>query len=70
MDDDAVEGRAAVYVSAPKDCQGMITLTVRDPDGYVVVEKTQKNNRTAGEPVTIPFTVDAPRLWSPAAPNL
>ena len=32
----------------------MITLTVRDPDGYVVVEKTQKNNRTAGEPVTIP----------------
>ena len=70
VDDDAVEGRAAVYVSAPKDCQGMITLTVRDPDGYVVVEKTQKNNRTAGEPVTIPFTVDAPRLWSPAAPNL
>ena len=70
MDDDAVEGRAAVYVSAPKDCQGMITLTVRDPDGYVVVEKTQKNNRPAGEPVTIPFTVDAPRLWSPAAPNL
>lgn len=48
----------------------MITLTVRDPDGYVVVEKTQKNNRPAGEPVTIPFTVDAPRLWSPAAPNL
>ena len=70
VDDDAVEGRAAVYVSAPKDCQGMITLTVRDPDGYVVVEKTQKNNRTAGEPVTIPFTVDARRLWSPAAPNL
>ena len=70
VDDDAVEGRAAVYVSAPKDCQGMITLTVRDPDGYVVVEKTQKNNRTADEPVTIPFTVDAPRLWSPAAPNL
>ena len=70
VDDDAVEGRAAVYVSAPKDCQGMITLTVRDPDGYVVVEKTQKNNRPAGEPVTIPFTVDAPRLWSPAAPNL
>jgi len=49
VDDDAVEGRAAVYVSAPKDCQGMITLTVRDPDGYVVVEKTQK---TTGRPAS------------------
>ena len=70
VDADAVEGRAAVYVSAPKDYLGMITLTVRDPDGYVVVEKTHKDNRTAEQPVTIPFTIEAPRLWSPAAPNL
>ena len=70
VDADAVEGRAAVYVSAPKDYLGMITLTVRDPDGYVVVEKTHKDNRTAEQPVTIPFSIEAPRLWSPAAPNL
>ncbi len=70
VDADAVEGRAAVYVSAPKDYLGMITLTVRDPDGYVVVEKTHKDNRSAEQPVTIPFRIEAPRLWSPAAPNL
>jgi len=70
VDAEAVDARAAVYVSAPREFSALITLTVRDPDGYVVVEKTHKDNRTAGEPVTIPFTVSAPRLWSPAAPNL
>ncbi len=70
VDEDAVQGRAAVYVTAPKDYLGVITLTVRDPDGYVVVEKSHKDNRSADEPVSIPFTIDAPRLWSPSAPNL
>ena len=31
---------------------------------------SRRRKRTTGRPVTIPFTVDAPRLWSPAAPNL
>lgn len=70
VDGDRVEGRAMVYVSAPKELTAQITLTVRDPDGYVVVEKAHRDNRTADEPVAIPFAVDAPRLWSPAAPNL
>lgn len=32
--------------------------------------RRKRTTGRAGEPVTIPFTVDAPRLWSPAAPNL
>ena len=41
VDGDRVEGRAMVYVSAPKELTAQITLTVRDPDGYVVTAARQ-----------------------------
>jgi beta-galactosidase len=66
----SVQARASVYVSAPKEVQATVTLTVRDPRGNVVVEKSHKDNRTADVPLQIAFSLDAPMLWSPASPNL
>lgn len=70
VDADAVRCRAAIHLSAPKECPGTVTLVVRDPEGYVVVEKSHRNGRTIDNPVTIPFEVEAPQLWSPSSPKL
>ena len=70
IDRQAAQARASIYVSAPKDAAAVVTLTVRDPDGYLVFEKSVKDNRTADVPVQIPFRIEAPRLWSPSTPEL
>jgi len=68
---ESVQARTAVYVSDPKRTNaGIIRLTVRDPSGAIVVRKQQKANNRDDQPVVVPFTIDAPQLWSPSEPNL
>lgn len=66
----AVEARAAVYVSLPEGEAASVLLTVRDPSGEVVVRKNHRVTARDKGVATIPFTLDAPRLWSPAQPDL
>ena len=67
--DERVEGEAEIHLVTGGENSCVLTLDITAPDGSRVFSKRQKA-RLDGKPVTIPFSVDAPRLWSPANPAL
>lgn len=67
--DERVEGEAEIHLVTGGENSCVLTLDITAPDGSRVFSKRQKA-RLDGKPVTIPFSVDAPRLWSPASPAL
>ena len=67
--DERVEGEAEIHLVTGGENSCVLTLDITAPDGSRVFSKRQKT-RIDGKPVTIPFSVDAPRLWSPANPAL
>ena len=67
--EDRVEGEAEIHLVTGGENSCVLTLDITAPDGSRVFSKRQKA-RLDGKPVTIPFSVDAPRLWSPASPAL
>ena len=67
--EDRVEGEAEIHLVTGGENSCVLTLDITAPDGSRVFSKRQKA-RLDGKPVTIPFSVDAPRLWSPANPAL
>lgn len=69
VSDERVEGEAEIHLVTGGENSCVLTLDITAPDGSRVFSKRQKT-RLDGKPVTIPFSVDAPRLWSPANPAL
>ena len=69
VSDERVEGEAEIHLVTGGENSCVLTLDITAPDGSRVFSKRQKA-RLDGKPVTIPFSVDAPRLWSPANPAL
>ena len=67
--DERVEGEAEIHLVTGGENSCVLTLDITAPDGSRVFSKRQKT-RIDGKPVTIPFAVDAPQLWSPANPAL
>ena len=69
VSDERVEGEAEIHLVTGGENSCVLTLDITAPDGSRVFSKRQKT-RIDGKPVTIPFSVDAPKLWSPANPAL
>lgn len=67
--DERVEGEAEIHLVTGGENSCVLTLDITAPDGSRVFSKRQKT-RIDGKSVTIPFSVDAPQLWSPANPAL
>lgn len=67
--DERVEGEAEIHLVTGGENSCVLTLDITAPDGSRVFSKRQKT-RIDGKPVTIPFSVDTPQLWSPANPAL
>ena len=67
---ETAEGSVTVHLSAPAAVQTCnVQLSVKAPDGYTVVSKSVKA-KLDGKPVSIPFSIQNPALWSTAEPNL
>lgn len=69
VSDERVEGEAEIHLVTGGENSCVLTLDITAPDGSRVFSKRQKT-RIDGKLVTIPFSVDAPQLWSPANPAL
>ena len=69
VSDERVEGEAEIHLVTGGENSCVLTLDITAPDGSRVFSKRQKT-RIDGKPVKIPFSVDAPQLWSPANPAL
>ena len=69
VSDERVEGEAEIHLVTGGENSCVLTLDITAPDGSRVFSKRQKT-RIDGKPVTIPFSVDAPHLWSTANPAL
>ena len=69
VSDERVEGEAEIHLVTGGENSCVLTLDITAPDGSRVFSKRQKT-RIDGKPVTIPFSVDAPQLGSPANPAL
>ena len=72
VDREAADGAVAVHLTsteAQKGQQCHVQVSIMAPDGYKVVTKSVKA-KLDGKPVTIPFTIPKPVLWSPADAHL
>ena len=66
---ETVEGSVTVHLSSPEAQTCNVQLLIKGPDGYSVVSKSHRA-KLDGKPVTIPFSIQNPSLWSPYEPNL
>lgn len=66
---EAVEGSVTVHLSADGAQTCNVNVSIKAPDGYTVVSKSVKA-KLDGKPVTVPFTIQNPALWSIYEPNL
>ena len=68
---ETADGSVTVHLSSsvpqPQGCS--VQVAVKAPDGYTVVTKTVKA-KLDGKPVSVPFTIQNPSLWSPSEPYL
>lgn len=67
--DNRVDAQAQVHLLSAGEHSCSLTLTVTAPDGTQVFSKQHKV-RLDGKPVSIPFSIDNPALWSPETPAL
>lgn len=65
-----VEGTAEIHLLTVGEAPCRLTVSVVSPDGNMVFTKTQKVVRSGQKPVSIPFTIEKPGLWSPSRPFL
>lgn len=68
--DNSVNAAVVVWVSTLKDKACDLEIVVRSPAGDAVFTKYVKSRIEEDKPITIPFTLDEPLLWSPEEPNL
>ncbi len=67
--DDKVEGDAEIHLDSRGDNVCFLRLDITAPDGRRVFTRQQRV-RLDGKPLSIPFSIERPALWSPAAPQL
>lgn len=63
------EGSVEVHLAAREGTSCMLTVGISAPDGRLVSLRKQRIHAD-GRPVTVPFSVERPALWSPARPAL
>ncbi len=63
------EGEIEVHLTSKLENTCSLNIEITAPDGRQVFSKRQKA-KIDGKPVTVPFTVEAPELWSPEHPAL
>ncbi len=67
----AAEGTALIHLNSTQSSNCALTLSIFDKENRKVFTKSvAKAKIDDDEPVTIPFTVDEPKLWSVDEPNL
>ncbi len=66
---DKVEGAVDVHLTAKELGNSYLTLEIFDAAGRSVFSKRQRI-RVENKPVSIPFAISRPQLWSPAQPAL
>ena len=62
-------GNVQVMLSGKKDSSCNLTFEMIAPDGYVTTEKNIKA-KIDNRPLTIPYSIENPELWSPGRPAL
>ena len=68
--DNSVDVTASVWVTTLKDKSCDLEIIVRSPEGAVVYSDYVRARIEQGSPISIPFTIDEPLMWSPDEPNL
>jgi len=68
-DEARASGEVEVHLTSGGEGSAMLTLEIVAPDGEPVFVRRHKV-RLDGKPVTLPFVIENPRLWSPARPML
>lgn len=63
------EGEIEVHLTSKLENTCSLNIEITAPDGRQVFSKRQKA-KIDGKPVSVPFTVEAPELWSPEHPAL
>ena len=69
---ESAEGSVTVHLSSAEPQQQQLCnlkISIKAPDGYTVLTKSLKA-KLDGKPVTVPFTIQNPALWSSYEPNL
>ena len=69
LSDESAEGEIEVHLTSKGENTCMLNLEITAPDGRRVFTKRQKT-RIDEKPVSVPFTVENPELWSPGHPAL
>lgn len=65
------EGEVQVHIlPARSQTTCMLTIGITSPDGSEVFTKRQKVRLEGDKPVSVPFTVENPKLWNPSSPAL
>lgn len=66
------EGHCDLYLSIPSPRTVEVTLRALNADGEVVFSqrRTLKSSFDDSKPLSVPFSIERPRLWSPAHPEL
>lgn len=68
---DKVEAAADIYLTAQREnTPCTVDVRVTAPDDYVVAHKSVRAKVESGKPVSVPFTVMQPSLWSPQRPDM
>ena len=69
---ESVEASVTLHLSGALSSPGAlcsVSISVTGPDGYVAAKKSLRT-KLDGKPVTLPFTIANPELWSPSDPRL
>ncbi len=63
------EGEIEVHLSSKGESSALLRLDITAPDGTCVFTKHVRA-KLDGKPLSIPFSIEQPMLWSPATPTL
>lgn len=69
VNSEQAEGTVEVHLTAKGETNCTLNIDIARQDGQSVFSRRQKV-RIDGKPVTIPFTIEHPELWSPEHPEL
>ncbi len=64
------EGIARIHLSSTQSTNCALSLSIYDPQGKVVFNKSVAKAKIGNDPVLVPFSISTPELWSPESPSL
>lgn len=68
--EDEVSGEVNVHLTSTKGGNCQLSLSIFDPEGAIVFQKSLPKVKIGADAVEVPFTIESARLWSPSEPNL